>query len=83
MTQLSDWAGVANGNDFTVEQKRFHRMNADVPEDHERNGRMLGLPMPELKAAWRIGVVDLFTKDGQTQMVMTEEQAARWKSVRH
>lgn len=76
------WDGIANGEEFTMDEKVEARRDADLPED---NDRKLIVALPEaaeyVKTLWRQGVIDLITQDdGQGAIGMTEEQRDWWKN---
>lgn len=84
---LAPWPGIANGDEFTIEQKAEARAHADLPEDHERviAAKLGPLGPAYIKTHWRAGHIDLHTYDleegGQDGAIsMTEQQREWWLS---
>jgi hypothetical protein len=78
------WDGIANGPELTMAEKAAARRNADMDEDNERQLRsFVGDATEYVKRLWREGSVDILTSEGGIgAMVMTQEQAAWWRSQR-
>jgi len=88
------WDGIANGDEFTMEQKAKARKDADLPEDNERYLMMTlgpavaadGTPhdgvASAIKELWRHGRIDVITNEhGLGAIGMSTEQGKWWQSA--
>lgn len=82
MTEMDDWEGIANGDEYSINEKKRLRAGHDLPERVDRDLRQKLGVADEPAGMWLGGFVDLAFKDGLAHMGMTYAQAAVWQRIR-